>query len=301
MDAMAADKGMLRMFARGRVQWLNTSCEAYLCQQFGIKKQQDWPLAVLARLGEKMPVDGAYWMLASPVHFSLQRDSFVLARPAPLALHLQESEALRISLNRHFAGAGLEFLPGAQGHWHLRLSSVPALSTTAVETVAGHDVASWLPQGEDAQHWRQLLNEMQMLLFDHEVNQAREARGELAVNSVWLHGGGILPSPSETAACKVYGENATLKGMAQLAGVSHAAVATLRTVMQEGPPHAVLQSPYVGLGNEWCELLWQALKARRVREVDLYLPWSHRMLHVQLRPADVFKFWRKPIALETYF
>src|SRR5690606_4093503 len=38
--------------------------------------------------------------------------------------------------------------------------------------------------------WRRLVNELQMLWFDHPVNQAREARGLRPVNSVWLYGGG---------------------------------------------------------------------------------------------------------------
>ncbi|MFL9710340.1 hypothetical protein [Methylobacillus sp. Pita1] len=299
--AMAADDALLRLLARGRVQWLATVWEAYLCQQFGIAKQQDWPLAALARLGERLPVEGAYWMLASPVHLMLQRDSFSLAQPAPLALGFEESEALRTSLNRHFAGEGLEFLPGAQGHWHLKLQSAPALSTTSISVAAGRDITPWLPQGVEAQHWRQLLNEMQMLLFGHEVNQAREARGELAVNSVWLHGGGVLPSQSKAAPCKVYSGDASLGGMAKLAGLQHAAIAGLQAVLHDSHAPAVLQSSYDELGAGWCELLWQALKARQIQQLDIYFPWSDRMLHLRLKPIDVYKFWRKPIALEKYF
>src|SRR5439155_20021684 len=39
----------------------------------------------------------------------------------------------------------------------------------------------------------QLLNESQMVLHSHAVNEAREARGEPAVNSVWFWGGGRAP------------------------------------------------------------------------------------------------------------
>jgi len=42
------------------------------------------------------------------------------------------------------------------------------------------------PKGVEALHWHQLFNEIQMLLFSHPVNEAREVRGELPVNSVWL-------------------------------------------------------------------------------------------------------------------
>ncbi|MGY1489872.1 hypothetical protein ACW4YW_10700 [Methylobacillus pratensis] len=298
---MAADDALLRLLARGRVQWLATGWEAYLCQQFGIAKQQDWPLAALARLGNRLSVDGAYWMLASPVHLMLQRDSFSLAQPAPLALGAEESEALRTSLNRHFAGEGFEFLPGAQGHWHLKLQSAPALSTTSISVAAGRDVTPWLPQGDDAQHWRQLLNEMQMLLFSHEANQAREARGELAANSVWLHGGGVSPGQAKAVPCKVYSGDASVRGMAERASLEHAAETNLQAVLQESCAQAVVQSSYAGLGAGWGGLLWQALKARRIQQLEIYFPWFDRMLQLQLKPVDVYKFWRKPTALETYF
>ena len=297
---MAADDALLRMLARGQVKWLDAGREAHLCQQFGVAKQQDWPWAALARLGLDWPVDHAYWMLASPVHLQLQRDSFSLALPAPLVLSAEESEVLRNSINQHFSGEGFELLPGAQGHWHLRLASVPALSTTPLNTVAGRDIASWLPQGQDAQRWRQRLNEIQMLLFSHDLNQAREARGELPVNSLWLHGGGVLPGKAQAVPYKVYGDDASLRGLAALAGVKHASWVGLPALLHAAPAHALVLASSAELGTGWCALLWQALHARRIQQLEICLPRSDRMLHLRIRPVDTYKFWRKPIALEVY-
>ena len=42
---------------------------------------------------------------------------------------------------------------------------------------------------------RRLQSEVQMLLYTHPINAARESRGELAVNSFWLSGTGCTPSP----------------------------------------------------------------------------------------------------------
>jgi hypothetical protein len=41
---------------------------------------------------------------------------------------------------------------------------------------------------------RRLQNEMQMLLYTHPLNDVREARRELPVNSFWLSGTGALPA-----------------------------------------------------------------------------------------------------------
>jgi hypothetical protein len=54
----------------------------------------------------------------------------------------------------------------------------------------------WLPHeahtGERSRMWMKLQNEVQMAWFQHPVNEAREARGLPAVNSIWFHAQGTL-------------------------------------------------------------------------------------------------------------
>ena len=47
--------------------------------------------------------------------------------------------------------------------------------------------------GEGAERWRALLNESQIVLHNHPINAVREARGAVAVNSLWFWGAGTLP------------------------------------------------------------------------------------------------------------
>jgi hypothetical protein len=42
-------------------------------------------------------------------------------------------------------------------------------------------------------HWLRAMNELQMILFDSEVNRRREADDKPPVNSLWFWGGGRLP------------------------------------------------------------------------------------------------------------
>jgi hypothetical protein len=42
--------------------------------------------------------------------------------------------------------------------------------------------------------WRHAINEAQMVLHAHPVNQARQAAGQPVVNSLWPWGGGRLPA-----------------------------------------------------------------------------------------------------------
>jgi hypothetical protein len=54
----------------------------------------------------------------------------------------------------------------------------------------GQDLAPWQPaQGESAK-LRRLQNEMQMLLYTHTVNDARNRVRTATINSIWLYGTG---------------------------------------------------------------------------------------------------------------
>jgi len=76
--------------------------------------------------------------------------------------------------------------------WYLRLDSLPDISTLPLSQVAGRNVHGLLPGGKDAARWHQLFNEIQMLLFAHPLNEARETRGALPINSLWFWGGGVM-------------------------------------------------------------------------------------------------------------
>jgi hypothetical protein len=139
-----------------------------------------------------------YWLYAAPVHLVLQRDTFSLAAPAPLILDADESTALTAALNQHFEADGLAFF-WHENTWFLRLENNPHINTTAPEAALNKDISAYLPTGEGATKWAAFSNELQMLLFEHPVNVAREAKKLPAINSIWCYGGGFVaqaPSPA---------------------------------------------------------------------------------------------------------
>jgi hypothetical protein len=55
----------------------------------------------------------------------------------------------------------------------------------------GRNVDAWLGSDPAARRVRRLQAEVQMLLHSHPLNEARESRGLLPVNSFWLSGCGV--------------------------------------------------------------------------------------------------------------
>lgn len=129
----------------------------------------------------------AFWMFATPVHLLLGRDSFFLSNPAPVPMSGNERVAIIDSLNQHFSEMGCYFYV-VNDVWFLGLDNDPKVITTPINLVKDKDVAPYLPKGDGASAWNKLQNEIQMLLFSHPVNQAREAQGKLVINSLWCYG-----------------------------------------------------------------------------------------------------------------
>jgi hypothetical protein len=128
----------------------------------------------------------AFWLYATPVNMVLGRDSFFLSAPVPLPISSDESTSIIESLNQHFSNDGYHFYC-LNDVWFLGLEADPKITTTPIGQVVNHDIAPYLPKGEGALAWAALQNEIQMLLFNHPVNEAREAQGQPVMNSLWCY------------------------------------------------------------------------------------------------------------------
>ncbi len=185
------------VLARGkREAAAQTDMESLLCGEFGIPRQRDWPIAAISLSAAGGQAGEDFWLRADPVHLRIERDRVILTEipePGPEAARL-----LCEALGAHF-GEAFAPRPVRPDAWVVRIAEERGISTTPLSLAAGQHIDPLLPAGENAGEWRKLLNEVQMLLFSHPVNQAREARGELAINSVWLWGGGRLPQVGQCA------------------------------------------------------------------------------------------------------
>ena len=171
------------------------SLEQLLCGSFDLPLQDQAPIAPISAAFDGLAA--GCWMRADPVNLNLQRDQLMMSA---VQAGSGEAAALSASLNEHFSGQGLEFFAPHPQRWYVRLGELPRIRTTPLLQALGGDVRGVLPVGAEAARWHQLFNEVQMLLHAHPVNEAREARGEPTINSVWFWGGGcdtLLAKPAD--------------------------------------------------------------------------------------------------------
>lgn len=186
--------------SRAQVQEANpaeTACTAYeqwRLESLGFQPRPGQALA--AGLGplwaeSQLASSEAVW-LAELVHVSPSRDGAVLLPANDVHIKTEESEALFRSAQDLFIGSGFELLSGGRTRWRVKPPSSFVSRCASPAQVALTSVNDWWPQEDSARPWRRLVNELQMLWFDHDVNTARQRDGLPPINSLWLFGGASL-------------------------------------------------------------------------------------------------------------
>ena len=129
---------------------------------------------------------------ADPVHLRPDLDAARLFDSSYFSLSGDEAADLAGALDRHFAPEGMRFEAPHPTRWYVRLAGRPNAVFHPPGAAIGRGAGGLLPAGDEGSSWRRRMNEAQMVLHGHPSNEAREARGELPVNSVWFWGAGDL-------------------------------------------------------------------------------------------------------------
>ena len=307
LSALPQNSALARLLSKAHIVQLGLPLEALVCEQHGLQPVPDYAIAPIAANADGLDVGDAYWLRADPVHLVLQRDSFSLSEPAPLLVKHDQAKLIVDSLNQHFSQDGLVFFIGNSGAWYLRLNQQPQIQTILPGVAVGRNVYQFMPQGAAAAVWVSYLNEVQMLLHDHPVNMARESVGEAAINSIWLSGGGFMPSALSSVQHDIdliVANSPFYQGLATWSGVSYQVAAqSLADILQrvELQQHVRLQLSAQQLLDDTCfHVLWNALKTGNIQQLTVNLGYYEKTLVASIRPIDTYKFWRKNKPINTY-
>lgn len=245
-----------------------------------------------------------------PVNFSFVDHSVCVGKPDDLQLTEFEANALGEALAPVFQAIG-ELTITTPALWHLKVhESAPALP-------AFMQLPDFI--GRRADHglsadpmWRHLINETQVMLHSHPVNQAREERGLPRINSVWPWGGGSLVIEAKTPHDAVFSDNAVLQGLAKLCRLDGktppAAWASLphRHPLIALDHLASLRSQGDGLRwrdtlaileKTWFDPLLRNLRSGQLSSLKIVLPDTGGDRQVAISRRSVLKFWRRPMPL----
>lgn len=144
-------------------------------------------LAVLRTDASRDPAR-AIW-LAELVHVAPSRDGAALIPAQEIDITPAQSVALFESVHDLFLESGFQLDEQGLTAWQITPPADCLVRAASPALVAITSVNDWWSQDLASRPWRKLVNEVQMLWFDHPVNIERQRQGLPPINSLWLYGG----------------------------------------------------------------------------------------------------------------
>lgn len=309
------------LLARGREQ-VSPGCttDSWLCRAFAVAQQHDWPVAPFTLLADGGEPGQHYWLRADPVHLQLMRDRVLLVDSSAFTLSRDEAEQLADALNRHFHSDGMIFYPLLPQRWYLRLAAPADMRTHAPVEAAGKHIDAFLPAGLDSLRWHTLTNEIQMLLHNHPVNEARETRGDAPINGVWLWGGGTLPGKVASPFSAVWADETLAHGLARAAQVPRSPLPASATEWHaaagSGSEHLIVLDSLCGpaqygdvhgwrerverLERDWFAPLADMLRKGQIARLSIAAIDAEHCRAFTVERGELWRFWRGKKALTSY-
>ncbi|HET6632847.1 MAG TPA: phosphoglycerate mutase [Rhodanobacteraceae bacterium] len=181
------------------------------------------PLAAITRQQQAGDAGDGVWLFADLANVQPDLTGARMLACGMLDVTADEAEALAQPLRPLFGDRGVLLETTTPPRWHLRLPQGTRLPDFATpEAVLGDSLIAHLPEGDEGRRWRALLNEAQVILHQHPVNNERRRRGKPFVNSLWFWGAGgngTLPPWLKCVAAQAYGDAPLLQALAAQAGV----------------------------------------------------------------------------------
>jgi hypothetical protein len=176
-------------------------------------------------------------------------------------------------------------------------------------SVLGKRVSPFIEQSRQVLPWYQLINEFQMFMHQHPVNEQRRQQGKLPINSLWAWGAGERPTPERRPTW--YCDDPLLNRFAASLGLTVEPPDKLGLDSDLGEAVVIdlrlLQLLKSGLERKLDELLLDiehellapVLRALGKHPRPLWLRAGYRV-DFELSPAARFKFWRRPGSLDDW-
>jgi hypothetical protein len=239
-----------------------------------------------------------------PIHIHAARDHLVLTSTQILDIQASEADALFDSVKEIFAEMSTVTHRAMPNKWFIESPALETLSTVSTAQAEGRNIDHWMPSDTSvegvARQWRKWQNEIQMIWFNHPVNEARQAEGMLSINSVWISGNGkladIKPDQRLLQAKQWHSSDGCLNLLASHFQKPH--VTSLNHLTWD---HAI---SLLSATDPASQLVWQqacdALINHQIKEIELIdFPEGQertQTITIEQLPKKGFALWKKPVA-----
>ena len=255
-------------------------------QSYGVKIAESSPIARI-----------------EPVHIHAARDHLVLTSTEILELQQDEADALFDSVKDIFTEMAVAIYRPKANRWFIESPSLQSLSTVSTEQAQGRNIDHWMPIDTTiagiARQWRKWQNDIQMIWFNHPVNERRASKGMLPINSIWISGIGrlseIKPNYLLQEAKLLHSPNSCLSVLAGYLNKQHTSSLT-SNALANTLSLVSLNDPSV---TELWNMAGNALISGQIQEIVLvdFPEGQEKTRHISIDqfPKKGFGPWKKPI------
>ena len=238
-----------------------------------------------------------------PVHIHAARDHLVLTSTEILELQQDEADTLFDSVKDIFSEMAVAIYRPKANRWFIESPSLQSLSTVSTEQAQGRNIDHWMPIDTTiagvARQWRKWQNDIQMIWFNHPVNERRASEGMLPINSIWISGIGTLseikPSYLLQEAKLLHSPNSCLSVLARHLNKQHTSSLT-SNALANTLSLLSLSDPSV---TEMWNMAGNALISNQIQEIVLvdFPEGQQKTRHISIDqfPKKGFGPWKKPI------
>lgn len=232
------------------------------------------------------------YLLAEPTNLRADRDRLLIAEAELLQLSETEAHGIIASVNQHFAGE-VKLFYLREDLWLLGTNlDLHDLNSYPIVDIIGENVDDYLPAGVSRIYLHKIMNEIQMLLFEHEVNNLRHEDNLLAVNSLWLWDKKIQPLPCKFGQVSQINANAeNIKKLISTADCNTLIIDDAYYPAKYRDSFAWVQRVHE-IEEYLPEFIMDTLRAGKFKTVNIWLPQLLNTWQLSINRLDLYKFWR---------
>ncbi len=278
--------------------------------------EEKTPVAALSYLADFGVLPETEVVCCDPVYLQADLGQAFLFDTHSFRISNAEAGKLVEAFNTHFHEFGLNLCFKHPQRWYLAADKAPGLNTLPLQRISGKNIDPYLPAGnKGAEYWNRILNETQMLFYQHPVNTARESSGQTPINGVWIYGAGDLGNIGNINLDKIYTDSAISKGLAAYINIGcHAPAENFNGLKVDIGEQILLHTDQLHNAlaaddfNAWADLLikyeqnwfaplWKQVKAKQIKQVIIGTGDTNPYI---MTAASARRFWRPVKTFSTF-
>ena len=271
--------------------------QAQLSRHFRLLPDR-WSDAALTRVADTDEGDARLnaWLSADPAYIRPDiNGARLLGIGGALGIEQTDVDAFLPALRPLFGDIGFTLDAPTPSRWYLRLpreAKLPAFASP--DDALGDDVFEHIPDGPESRRWRVLSSEAQVVLHNHPRNAERIAAGKPPINSLWFWGGGLLPDSIAGDCPILYSDDVLLHGIARIGKLDAMPLAACTNTEIDDALIDLRDARDLRATVE----RWLSPAASSASRRDVVLDFADGQLFT-LRANQRWRFWRKPLALQS--